>query len=111
MVKLNGIPEDILRRADLVDYMLPILRADFMTLESYRYQDGEPLQCPVTIFGGDHDPRVDRLSLEAWNHHASMYFSSAMFPGDHFFLRTAQPALLRAIVEELQPLLKVTSFA
>jgi len=106
LVKLNGIPQEVLDRADLIEYMLPILRTDFKVCETYKYSGGTPLQCPVTVFGGEQDPRVDRARLEAWALHSSMYFSSMLFPGDHFFIRTAERTLLRAVVRELEPLLQ-----
>jgi surfactin synthase thioesterase subunit len=107
LVKLNGIAADALRSPELIRYMLPILRADFTMCETYRYQIGEPLRTLLTVFGGDADPRVSRRRLEAWSDHATMYFSSRTFSGDHFFLKTAQPAVLRAIAGELQPLLDI----
>jgi medium-chain acyl-[acyl-carrier-protein] hydrolase len=106
LVKINGIPPDVLKSSDLVEYFLPILRADFATCETYHFQLGCPLQCPVTVFGGEHDTLVDRSWLEAWRDHASVYFSLRMLPGDHFFVRSAQPTLLRAMTRELQPLME-----
>jgi medium-chain acyl-[acyl-carrier-protein] hydrolase len=111
LVKLNGIPADVLRSVDLVRYVLPILRADFSMCETYRYQIGAPLQSPITAFGGELDPRVDRPWLDAWSDHSTIYFSSKIFPGDHFFLRTAQSAVLRALVDELQPLIDAAAAA
>ncbi len=101
LVKLNGIPAKILKSLDVLAYMLPILRADFTACETYNYQIGEPLQCPVTVFGGFDDPRVDRQRLDAWRHHAGVAFSQRMFRGDHFYLRSAQTDLLRTLAHEL----------
>ena len=105
LIKLKGIAPDVLRQADLVRYLLPIVRADFTICETYQYQSGAPLECPVSVYGGSKDPRVRQQDLEAWSYHASMYFSATIFPGDHFFLRTAQSSLLKAMLKELQPLL------
>ncbi len=105
LVKLNGMPRDVLRSPDLVRYMLPILRADFTMCEEYRYRAGSPLDCPVTAFGGQCDPRVEKQRIQAWSDHASLYFSSVLFPGDHFFIRTAQTAVLEALLMEIQPLM------
>jgi medium-chain acyl-[acyl-carrier-protein] hydrolase len=105
LIHMNGIPADVLRHADMVRHILPILRADFSICETYKYEPGALLEFPITAYGGERDPRVERQDLEAWSCHAGMYFSSAIFSGDHFFLRTAHSSLLRAIVRELQPLL------
>jgi medium-chain acyl-[acyl-carrier-protein] hydrolase len=111
VIRLNGIPKDALRSPDLIRYLLPILRADFSLCEQYRYQTGLSLDCPVTVFGGQSDPRVDTERLLAWSDHASGYFSSGVFAGDHFFIRTSQAAILQALLIEIQPLIDAATAA
>jgi medium-chain acyl-[acyl-carrier-protein] hydrolase len=102
--RLNGTPAEVLEHPELMQLMLPLLRADFSVVETYRYRPGAPLDCPVTVFGGLQDPEVSREHLEAWGEQTNAGFSLRMLPGDHFFLNTpsAQALLLRAISQELQ---------
>ena len=53
LVDLNGIPDDVLANRNLVDMMLPTLRADFEVCETYDYRPGRPLGCrsPPTADG------------------------------------------------------------
>lgn len=111
VAKLNGIPKEALRSPELIRYMLPILRTDFTMCESYRYQIGAPLQCGISAFGGERDPRVKKQNLCAWSDHASAYFSLAFFPGDHFFIRTAQAAVIDALLNEVKPLIAAAAAA
>ena len=99
--RLNGIPGKVLEEAELMQIMLPILRADFAVYETYVYSTEPPLNCPISIFGGLQDHRVSRGDLEAWRDQTTGSFSSRMFPGDHFFLNTTQPVLLQALSQEL----------
>ena len=99
---LNGIPEAALAHPELIELMLPTLRADFTVYETYRYTDAPVLGCPITAFGGREDPRVPRSALEAWSAQTTGRFDLRMFDGDHFFLNTARAELLRSIAEELQ---------
>jgi medium-chain acyl-[acyl-carrier-protein] hydrolase len=85
-----------------MDIVLPSLRADFALYESYRYSSGPPLNCPISTFGGLNDQRVKHNDLEAWRDQTSVSFSIRMFPGDHFFLKTTQPLLLRTLSQELR---------
>ena len=48
----GGIPQAVLDNPDLVELMLPCLRADFTVFETYSYGDEAPLPCPITAFGG-----------------------------------------------------------
>ena len=100
--RLNGTPGELLNHKELMDIVLPSLRADFALYESYRYSSGPPLNCPISTFGGLSDQRVSHGDLEAWRDQTTVSFSIRMFPGDHFFLKTTQPLLLRALSQELR---------
>jgi len=100
--RLNGIPGKVLENAELMQIMLPALRADFAVYETYVYSTEPPLNCPISIFGGLQDRRVSRGDLEAWRDQTSVSFSLRMFPGDHFFLNTTQPLLLHELSQELR---------
>ena len=54
---LNGIPPAALAHPELMTLTLPTLRADFTVYETYVYRDGPPLECPISAFGGNDDPR------------------------------------------------------
>jgi len=98
----NGTPAAVLNNAELMELLLPVLRADFTLIETYAYQAEPPLDCPLTVFGGLADPKVDYSALEAWRVQTSAEFSLQLFPGDHFFLHTAQDDLLAAVADRLR---------
>lgn len=99
--KLGGTPRQVLDNPALLRLMLPLLRADFALSHEFGYQPEPPLDCPITAFGGLDDEHVNRDALEAWREHTRGAFALHMLPGDHFFLRTAAPAMLKIIDEEL----------
>jgi surfactin synthase thioesterase subunit len=99
--RLDGTPSTVLEDAQLMELFIPILRADLAVCETYSYATAPPLDCPITAFGGLHDRRVSYDELKAWREQTRTLFSLRMFPGDHFFLNTARPLLLQAIVQEL----------
>jgi medium-chain acyl-[acyl-carrier-protein] hydrolase len=100
--RLKGTPTELLEDEEVMQIMLPVLRADFAVYETYRYSTEPPLNCPISAFGGLQDHRVNRGDLEAWRDHTGVSFSLTMFPGDHFYLNTTQPALLQALSQELR---------
>lgn len=99
--RFNGTPAEILDNSDLMQLLLPVLRADFKALENYRYVPAAPLQCPITAIGGLHDPEVDVETLEAWREQTAAAFSLQVFPGDHFFLHHEQSALVKTLTDQL----------
>src|SRR5207249_7884779 len=101
VLRADGIPEKILQNEELMQAMLPTLRADFELCDSYRYTEEPPLECPFSIFGGLEDVRVGAADLEAWRIHSSVPSNFSMLPGSHFFLHSAQDLLLAAIAQDL----------
>jgi len=85
------------RTPELLDLLLPTLRADFMLYETAVYSRGPALECPIIAFGGMDDPLVSREALEGWGEQAGGSFQMSIFAGDHFFLRTAETELLQAV--------------
>lgn len=102
--RLNGTPRELLENPELMQLMLPLLRADFTLCQTYTLGEAQPLACPITAYGGLQDTCVTREHLEGWRPHTDATFALRMLPGDHFFLHAAQPALLRSLASELSPL-------
>jgi medium-chain acyl-[acyl-carrier-protein] hydrolase len=83
---LHGTPSEVLTNPELMNLLLPALRADHAVAETYHYTPERPLECPLTAFGGQSDPDVSRADLEAWGRQTSAAFEVVLMQGDHFFL-------------------------
>ena len=83
------------------------LRADFAVCETYTYTSDAPIDCSISAFGGLQDHHVSRERLEAWCDQSRASFSLCMFPGNHFFLHTAESLLMKAIAQVLQQLVRM----
>lgn len=104
--RLQGTPEPILGNAELMEMMLPSLRADFELCETYTYVTEAPLACPISTFGGAQDRVVSRDDLAAWRAQTRSAFMQRMFPGNHFFIHSAQELLLQTLSQELTQLVR-----
>jgi surfactin synthase thioesterase subunit len=98
---LNGTPQALLENEEIMELMLPTLKADFSVLETYEYREKPPLAVPITIFGGTSDRVVPPAALNGWRRQSSRESRLQLFPGDHFFLNTAMFDLVRAITHVL----------
>lgn len=101
--RLNGTPADVLEQPELMQLVLPSIRADFEMVETYAYIPGPLLGCPISAFGGLEDCEENRERLECWADHTTADFSLRMIPGGHFFLHSHETFLLRALVQKLTP--------
>jgi medium-chain acyl-[acyl-carrier-protein] hydrolase len=102
--ELNGTPEEVLANGELMQLLLPLLRADFAVHETYEYRPGEPLAVPISALGGIADPEVRRDDLEAWRPETRGAFRLRMLPGDHFFLLSARRLVTEAVARDLAAL-------
>jgi medium-chain acyl-[acyl-carrier-protein] hydrolase len=99
--RLNGTPAAALDDDELMELVLPTLRADFALYETYAFDPGPPLACPITALGGLGDDGVGSQDLDAWREQTTGPFRMRMLPGDHFFVHTARTPLLRAVEQAL----------
>ena len=104
-----GTPENVLHDPELTKLFLPLLRADFAVCETYTYTDEDPLDCPISVFGGVQDSKVAYDELAAWRAQTNGSFSLRMFPGNHFFLESARIAVLGVLGQTLTDILMQTS--
>jgi medium-chain acyl-[acyl-carrier-protein] hydrolase len=81
----KGIPDEFLLNAEFMEVLLPILRADIAMVESYRFHEGEPLDCPITVLAGSQDASVNWDQLLAWNRQTRGPFKVQILPGGHFY--------------------------
>ncbi len=97
----SGTTSEILDQPELMQLLLPALRADFELIETYQFASASPLDCPITAFGGLDDPRVSREQIEGWAVHTNSNFESKFFDGDHFFINSQNDAVIRSIATKL----------
>lgn len=87
LVAYDGMSEEILKEQCLLDYLMPIFRADFKILESSSLCNFLPLNIPVYFLWGENDRIVPVDSVIKW----SKYFLTEinLIPvenGSHMFL-------------------------
>jgi medium-chain acyl-[acyl-carrier-protein] hydrolase len=99
--RLNGTPADVLTDQEMLDVVLPIIRADFKLIETYPVTEAVPLACPVSAIGGDIDPDVSPGQLDGWRTATRNVFETHLFAGDHFYLNTQKVPLLRFISQRM----------
>ena len=49
-----------------MQFLLPMLRADFAICETYAYMEDARLDCALSVFGGLQDSHVSDEDLAAW---------------------------------------------
>ena len=107
--RFDGIPPAVRANEELLQLLLPAMRADMRLLETYEYVEEPPLEVDIFALGGVEDHAVSATALADWRRHTTGRFSSRLLPGGHFFLfpagdqRTHEPpAAVRVIAVLLE---------
>ena len=72
--RLEGTPEEVLKNEELMQLVLPTVRADHTICETYTYTPEAPLSTPISAFGGIQDPHVSQQEMAAWRTHTTGAF-------------------------------------
>ena len=98
---MNGTPPEVLAHPELMELVLPMLRADFGLSETAKLGTDSQVTCPMTAFGGDDDRDYPATGIEAWSRYTSGDFQYHILAGDHFFIDHSKSELLGRIGQAL----------
>lgn len=104
LTALGGMPRELLEHRELLELIVPLLRADLALAEGYEFHDEPPLSIPITALTGTADTKLTVADAEAWARHTSGPFRAHAFPGDHFFLFAERARVARVVADELRTL-------
>lgn len=79
---------------ELLNLVLPTIRADYAAIETYRFDSAPPLSCDITAMVGDSDPKASVDDVAAWSQHTLGRFDLRIFPGGHFYLEDSRAGVL-----------------
>ena len=97
--RFEGTPKEILENQELLDFFLPMLRADFTMDETYYDKAGVVLHTPIAAFGGEKDGEADESAICEWGKYTDNDFDYRIFPGGHFYLRDYEDEVISEVDE------------
>jgi surfactin synthase thioesterase subunit len=101
--RYGGIAPEILQHQDVLNLLLPCLRADIAALENFVPQVRPPLDIPIAAFGGDRDHQTPVENLEPWRQETTADFGVRVFAGGHFYLDPLREKVLAEVGAILRP--------
>jgi external thioesterase TEII len=85
LIKIGGVPTELLDNDELFGFFEPILRADFEIAENNLMDNEMPAQSPLFAIMGSEEEEVEEISN--WGRFTKASFKYEILPGDHFFIR------------------------
>ncbi|GAA3495600.1 alpha/beta fold hydrolase [Streptomyces prasinosporus] len=101
VTRLGTLGGDAYAVPELRELLLPVLRADYRLIETYRRERPTVLRAPVVAYLGDRDPGVSRSGIDGWAELTDGGFTVRSFPGDHFYLAPREAELTADIARRL----------
>ncbi|MDJ0627460.1 MAG: thioesterase domain-containing protein [Rhodobacter sp.] len=107
MRRVRAMPDELLQSPELLEFLLPRIRADGSVYENYKYDLQKPLDCRIALFYGLDDELVNPEGLAHWNSETTGgVHCYDGFPGGHIFLHKAEADLAKLVNHELAPLIR-----
>lgn len=85
LVRYEATPREVLENKELLNFILPGLRRDYILNESLVYH-GELLNIPIIAHAGSRDYEADAEIMSLWQHMTTGTFRLRLFEGSHFFV-------------------------
>ena len=94
--KYGGMPAAIRGNREMMEFYLPIIRADLHLNETTQLP-AERVDAPLHVFSASYDRTASTSELLAWKQNTSMQFGHREFTGGHFFIQDNMEEFLACI--------------
>ncbi|MGX1477219.1 UNVERIFIED_CONTAM: surfactin synthase thioesterase subunit [Streptomyces canus] len=101
--RVAGFSHPAMNDPEMLEIMLPLLRADSQMHEEYRSRHPDRLNVPVTSLRGRDDTLISATEAARWADETSAGFDYAEIDGSHMYLTDHALDLLALIAAALQP--------
>jgi len=95
ILDMGATSEEIFASKPLRDVFMPILRADFRLVETYKYEAKKPLPWEIAAVAGEEE-KWTAAEVEGWKSHTSADCRVVRLPGGHFYWQD-RPESLHAL--------------
>ncbi|MDE8603485.1 thioesterase domain-containing protein [Marinomonas sp. RSW2] len=103
--RIGGTPKNILENNELMQLILPAIKADFCLAESTKPIKPNPLPIGATILNGKSDFKDTELQIKHWQTHFSAEIKSHIFNGGHFFINEHANEVMPIVSDILRQLI------
>lgn len=94
---LGGSPEEVLSSDEMMEMLLPALRADFKIIETYVNENTKKIPTKISVFSGELD-ECDPSDLELWFDLFKYNTGIHRIKGGHFFIDTHRDSVITELL-------------
>jgi surfactin synthase thioesterase subunit len=97
---MGGISDEVLEEPDIMGFFLPIIRADFEAVETYKHIPAGGFSFPIYIIIGTEE-KVTMEDAQSWQLETRLPIELMQFRGNHFFIFEHTERIMRLIAEKI----------
>lgn len=97
LLDFGAIDERTLRIREFHQIFLPIIKADFNIVESYKADSSKKICADIKVYGGTEDKIISVDKLEAWKKYTTGKLNVVLCKGNHFFIKEHKKELCNDI--------------
>lgn len=91
---------------NLLEIVLPVLRADMALCDSYVYRGESPFAFPIQAFAGLRDGSAPLSAVQAWREQTTGEFALEVLDGAHFFVNASLTRVQKVMISRLEHLMQ-----
>ena len=95
--RFGGIPAAIRNDPDMMDFYMPIIRADLHLNDAFCTKAEEAIDAPLYLYSATGDKVASAHELSAWRESTRSQFHHKSFDGGHFFIQDDAPGFTACI--------------
>ena len=93
--RLGGVPKEVLEDEELLDFVLPVLRADFELADKNYFDESASVSAPIFVLMGSEEEDVKDVGN--WGKFTRSSFGYKIVKGGHFFIFDHPHEIARSI--------------
>ena len=97
---LGGISDEVLNEPEILEFYLPIIRADFQAVETYQHVPFEGLDIPINVVIGREED-VTEEEAGSWQMETKRPLEFMQFDGNHFFIFQHTDQIMKLITNKI----------
>jgi surfactin synthase thioesterase subunit len=98
---MGGTPPEVFSAPELVESLLPTLRADLVLVDTFRMRPAVPLDVPIHAFAGADDVEGGPQRMSGWRDQTRARFDLDVVPGGHFFDAAGERHVMETVTGDL----------
>lgn len=100
VIKMGGVPEELINNNELLGFFLPVLKNDFRLDETFTIENSDPFNINISVLAGRGDSLTND-EIVSWKKYSNKSCNIQYFSGNHFFVEQNRDSVISFVNDTL----------